>query len=156
MNLKKETKRIEDTEHNDRVYIEYPDGLREVYQDGEYVGFYQCDPEVENVPESVRARVLAAAKAAVCSDRNKQYGEPEDNFGVIADLWRYFVRMCCVTQEGDVVIGPREVAEMMIVFKVARAITSVDPSEDTYTDIAGYAACAAEIVAKMRKNESEG
>ena len=36
---------------------------------------------------TTRAEILDAAKKIVTGDREKQYGSPEDNFGVIARLW---------------------------------------------------------------------
>lgn len=84
-----------------------------------------------------RAEMLERAKQIVCNDRNKQYGEPEDNFAVIAELWESYL---------GVKIGAIDVANMMILFKMARIVTVIHPSLDSYIDIAGYAACAAEMV----------
>ena len=95
--------------------------------------------------ESIREYILNAAREAVCTDRNRMYGEPEDSFGTIADLWCCYVEKCCVI-DGCIVLGSREVAEMMILFKMARLMTSTKPNLDSYADIAGYAACAGEVV----------
>lgn len=35
-----------------------------------------------------REMCLDEAKKCVCMDRNQQYGEPEQNFTVIAQLWQ--------------------------------------------------------------------
>lgn len=75
---------------------------------------------------------------------NRQYGEPEDNFTVIANLW------CDYLQGAGVKIDflePYDVAMMMVLFKVARASTTQNgPTEDTFLDIAGYAACGVECL----------
>lgn len=92
-----------------------------------------------------RERILNIAREAVCTDRNLSYGEPEQSFEVIAELWRYYLEKCCVMPTGDVSLGAREAAEMMILFKMARLITASSPKADTYADIAGYAACAGEL-----------
>ena len=89
-------------------------------------------------PLQARA-VLDAARLAVTSDRNKQYGEPEDNFRNIAQAWNSYLdskyKICPH-------ITPIDVAYMMILMKVCRATTSPH-NIDHQIDIAGYAACAA-------------
>ena len=92
-----------------------------------------------------RATVLDTAKQIVCTDREEQYGAPEDNFGLIAKLWEAYLAAACVSGGADVSVGSENVADMMILLKVARAGTSIDPKMDNWVDIAGYAACAAEL-----------
>lgn len=75
-----------------------------------------------------------AAIDAVCKDRENTYGSPEDNFKLIADLWSTYT---------GVKISPQDVSVMMILLKTARAKNS--NHDDNFVDIAGYAACAAEI-----------
>lgn len=81
-----------------------------------------------------RKECLTAAIDAVCKDRENTYGSPEDNFKLIADLWSTYT---------GAKIGPQDVAVMMILLKTARAKNS--NHDDNFVDIAGYAACAAEI-----------
>lgn len=81
-----------------------------------------------------RKECLDAAIDAVCKDRENTYGKPEDNFKLIAELWSTYI---------GAKIGPRDVAVMMILLKTARAKNS--NHDDNFVDIAGYAACAAEI-----------
>ncbi len=81
-----------------------------------------------------RKDCLMAAIDAVCKDRENTYGSPEDNFKLIADLWSTYT---------GAKIGPQDVAVMMILLKTARAKNS--NHDDNFVDIAGYAACAAEI-----------
>ena len=38
-----------------------------------------------------RAEILKAAERCVCTDRNQQYGEPEDNFRTISMLWSVYL-----------------------------------------------------------------
>lgn len=82
-----------------------------------------------------RKECLTAAIDAVCKDRENTYGSPEDNFKLIADLWSTYT---------GVKISPQDVAVMMILLKTARAKNS--NHDDNFVDIAGYAACAAEIM----------
>ncbi len=64
-----------------------------------------------------RAEILDAAKACVCGQREEDYGTPEDNFGLIAQLWGVYLRKkCCVST----CILPEDVAAMMALLKIAR------------------------------------
>lgn len=97
------------------------------------------EPKPTFTPAEARKRILDDAITAVCSDRCEMYGEVEDNFGVIAGLWNEYLK--AIT--GHLVdLTPKEVAEMMILFKVGRSATALEDHRDTYVDIAGYAACA--------------
>ena len=92
-----------------------------------------------------RADILETAKEIVTRDRNKQYGEPEDNFDTIASLWNAYL----VGKHSDgTVITAKDVALMMVLFKIGRISTARDMNEDSYIDAAGYIACAAECAAK--------
>lgn len=86
-----------------------------------------------------RKEILAEAEKCVCSDRNLQYGEPEDNFSDIAKLWSDYLGLG---------IGPIDVALMMCLFKIARVKGSCYESKDSWIDLIGYAACGGEIATK--------
>lgn len=91
-----------------------------------------------------REDILDSAKNCVCNDRNGQYGEPEDNFAVIANFWQDY--LYAATGE-RITITAADVASMMVLFKVARIATSTgNISADSFIDIAGYAACGGEIM----------
>lgn len=84
-----------------------------------------------------RETLLEKARLCVCGDREQDYGTPENNFAIIADLWTAYL---------ETPICKRDVAAMMILLKVARIATSnIMGTDDTWVDIAGYAACGAEI-----------
>ena len=102
--------------------------------------------EKEKQEKITREYILREAARIVCGDRNEQYGEPEDSFRAIAEFWETYVREKCVTPGADVCIRSADVALMMVLLKVAR--TFGGKKADTYIDIAGYAACAAEAEAK--------
>lgn len=84
---------------------------------------------------NTRARVLDKARDIVNGEREGQYGSPEDSFKTIADLWSAYLHK---------EVTPCDVAQMMILLKIARCRTGVY-KDDNYIDICGYAACAAEI-----------
>lgn len=81
-----------------------------------------------------RLDTLKAAAECVCGSREEDYGSPEDNFAVIAALWTAYI---------GTDVAPKDVAMMMALLKIARAKAGSKP--DTYVDLAGYAACGAEI-----------
>lgn len=82
-----------------------------------------------------RAEMLGRAKQAVCNDRNATHGEPERSFADIAELWSIYLGRN---------IGMHDVAAMMVLLKIARV--SANPTHmDSWVDIAGYAACGAEV-----------
>jgi len=83
-----------------------------------------------------REEVLEKAKSIVNGDRDQAYGKPEDNFAKIARLWSTYL---------DEHIGREDVAIMMMLMKIARLASSEYQSMDSWIDIAGYAACGAEI-----------
>ena len=101
----------------------------------------------------IRKEVLEEAIRCVCTDRNEQYGGPEDSFEVIAGLWNSYVESACVLDCGNVCIDGGDVAIMMALFKIGRMITSADQKRDTFVDAAGYIACAAQI---LLPKEEEG
>lgn len=89
-----------------------------------------------------RKEVLDTAIKTVCEERQDSYGKPEDNFAIIAGLWPGYL--------GDVILQAEDVAVMMMLLKIARIRTGIyDP--DNYIDIAGYAACGAEIASRHQK-----
>lgn len=99
-----------------------------------------------------REDILNTAKNCVCNDRNGQYGEPENNFAIIAMFWNDY--LYAVTGE-RIAITPADVASMMVLLKVARVATATDNvSADSFIDAAGYAACGGEIVTEMYGDES--
>lgn len=86
-----------------------------------------------------RPEILDAAKACVCGQREQDYGKPEDNFRLIANLWNAYLGL-----EGFNEITPLDVAMMMALLKIARISTGTG-TEDSFVDLAGYAACGGEI-----------
>lgn len=85
-----------------------------------------------------RENVLDEAKKCVCGQREQDYGSPESNFCIIADLWSAYTGHKYT---------PVDVANMMILLKLAR-IKNGGGTGDSFVDIAGYAACGGEIRAK--------
>lgn len=94
------------------------------------------DEENLEVKESLtRSDILDAAKERVCGHREQDYGSPEDNFSLIANLWTVYLNKD---------ISSLDVAMMMGLLKIAR-IKNGGGTGDSFVDLAGYAACGGEI-----------
>lgn len=92
-----------------------------------------------------RKETLEKAIACVCGQREQDYGSPEDNFRIIAQLW---------TAYAGYPFDSKDVAMMMALLKIAR-IASGTATEDSFVDLAGYAACGAEIATKEKDSFKE-
>lgn len=99
-----------------------------------------------------RQEILETAASVVMSDRNVEYGEPEDNFAIIAGLWSTYLNARTGPSIPTLTIMPHDVAVFLTLLKVARVVTSPQKS-DHWIDIAGYAACGGEIVTKTQAHE---
>lgn len=83
-----------------------------------------------------RAEILDMAKTCVCGHRENEYGTPENNFARIANLWNAYL--------GEEIVNSVDVAMMLALLKIAR-IKGKSATEDSFVDLAGYAACGGEI-----------
>lgn len=97
-----------------------------------------------------RDEILKAAERCVCTDRNQQYGEPEDNFRTISMLWSVY--LCA--RGMDQPLGAADVGAMMALFKLGRIATGGDKA-DNFIDLAGYAACAGEISTESGRDRKD-
>ena len=79
-------------------------------------------------------QLLDEAKAIITGGRQDSYGSPEDSFAKIAGYWSIYLKRR---------IEPREVAEMMTLFKIAR-MQGQKPHRDNYIDACGYLSIAAD------------
>jgi hypothetical protein len=90
-------------------------------------------------PVSKRQELLQEATRIVTNNRNADYGEPEDAFGLIADYWSLYLG-----KKYGVTLAATDVPLLMALLKLARLTTN--PSHhDSQVDVAGYMACLAEL-----------
>lgn len=99
-------------------------------------------PSTEQQP--LRVEALREAARIISSDRNKQYGAPENNFERTAQIWSVIL---------GVPISNEDVAMMMVGLKMARYASKSGYQPDTWIDIAGYAGCGYEVGALDNKNK---
>jgi hypothetical protein len=83
-----------------------------------------------------RVEALREAAKIISGERNKQYGNPEDNFERTAKIWSVIL---------GIKISNEDVAMMMVGLKVARYASKSGFQADTWVDIAGYAGCGYEV-----------
>ena len=92
--------------------------------------------ELDEEPKiSKRAEILHEAERCICGQREQDYGSPESNFEIIANLWTDYL---------DAEVSALDVAMMMCLLKIAR-IKNGGGTGDSFVDLAGYAACGGEI-----------
>ncbi len=91
-------------------------------------------------PPNARSSILKSAEEKVNGGREQEYGGPEHSFTMIAKMWTTYL-------EDRIEIRPEDVAYMMILLKLCR-LARTPNHQDSIVDIAGYAACAGEIVGK--------
>ena len=89
-----------------------------------------------------RAEILEKAKVCVCGQREEDYGLPEDNFSIIADFWSVYL---------GIEVSMNDVAIMMALLKIARIKTGT-ATNDSFIDLAGYAACGGELISNYKKS----
>lgn len=94
-----------------------------------------------------RSDILDAANKCVCGDREQDYGSPEKNFELIANLWADYLQGVGVNLD---FLEPHDVAAMLALLKIAR-IASGHAKEDNWIDLAGYAACGGELEANHER-----
>lgn len=105
-------------------------------------------PQQTVLPDTARARLLQRAMEITHHDRNANYGNPEDNFQHIANLWNDFL---AVRRPEAAVLTSADVAVMNMLIKVAR-LGNNPAHYDSTLDIAGYAACLADIQVNLPIN----
>lgn len=94
------------------------------------------------MPKNLRATVLDAAGKAVNGTRDVAYGQPEDNFKRIARLINAHLKNRFDDSAPE--INEVDVAVILMLVKQGR-LGGNQSHLDSYIDIAGYAACGAEV-----------
>lgn len=82
-----------------------------------------------------RTEALRQAASLINGERDQQYGTPENNFRAIAAMWTGYL---------GILVEAHDVAALMTMVKLGRI--RKDPKKaDSWVDLAGYAACGAEV-----------
>ena len=86
----------------------------------------------------------------IVEEREGQHGSPEAIFETIAIFWSDYLNR---THGFMMDLSGMDVALMMNLFKIARVIENPKGSLDSRMDIAGYAACAAEVGGLLKQDK---
>lgn len=108
-----------------------------------------------------REQLIASAKELICTDRNYSYGDPMENFGVVAALKATFWRAIQRSKNTALVEWRPAIHSQnsafghaidMILLNLARLATSPKSvyEKDRFLDLIGYSALAGEIVERVR------
>lgn len=92
-----------------------------------------------------RGSVLAEAADVINGERMDVYGNPEDSFSLIAEMWNLYIQQKWVRSQ-PMTLVPSDVAMMMALFKLAREMHQ--HKRDNIRDAAGYLG----IYADMQSN----
>lgn len=115
----------------------------------------------DNDHRKVADHILKTAHKTVTTERGNQHGGAEDSFNMIGDLWGTYLSNTGDNQGAQqrIHVSAYDVAQMMVLLKIARA-THGDPlNDDHYVDAAGYTGLAAAIAGVKtpeQKAEAEG
>ena len=90
----------------------------------------------ENEVTPPRIEALREAARIISTERNMNYGDPEDNFDRTRKIWSVIL---------GIDISNEDVAMMMVGLKMARYSNKGNFQPDTWIDIAGYAGCGYEV-----------
>lgn len=101
----------------------------------------------------LRKELLDKAIEIIEGARQEHYGSPEDNFARIAEYWQTYLRQTQLNP-GGIYIGAHDVAIMMVLMKVARLAADY-LHDDSWLDIAGYAACGSECAEKYADDRAD-
>jgi hypothetical protein len=89
----------------------------------------------------LRGQVLRDAQKVINGDRQDAYGNPENSFQRIADLWDAYLSG---KYDSEIDLTAQDVALMMTLMKIARTMTG-SGHMDSYVDACGYMALAADM-----------
>ena len=89
---------------------------------------------------------LHRAYALINGERQKDYGAPWDNFGLLAEFFTSYAKK---RWGAGIEFNRTDVVNFLSLLKLSRACVE-NPTEDTYVDIAGYAGLGADFVEAQR------
>jgi hypothetical protein len=95
----------------------------------------------------MREEVLDEIKACVCRDRQNSYGDAEDNFEHIRELWGWWLYRRGLIDSPDRVTR-LDVAQMSAMIKIARKVNNLTYL-DNWVDDAGYNVCGGGMVKRL-------
>lgn len=90
---------------------------------------------------AVASSLLKEAHDTIIKKRPGVHGSTENSFALIGELWMIYLRHQRRIRRNDA-IKPEDVAQMMVMLKIARAAYGDQANADNFVDAAGYTALA--------------
>jgi hypothetical protein len=106
------------------------------------------NPKLRDTPLEIAEGTLLDA-ASTIRGRLEEHGHTERSFKMIGELWSVYISHA-YTARDDLMLKPHDIAQMMALLKVARAVYGY--SMDNFTDGAGYTALASMLTPKPKTN----
>ena len=102
----------------------------------------------------LRKEILDEVEKCLCRDRNSSYGDAEDNFEHIRELWGWWLYRRGLLEDADE-LTKLDVAQMSAMIKIARKVKDIKYL-DNWVDDAGYSACGGGLIlGESQKNVNE-
>ena len=92
----------------------------------------------------LRKEILEEVEKCVCRDRNASYGDAEDNFEHIRELWGWWLHRRGLLEIPEE-LTKLDVAQMSAMIKIARKGKDIKYL-DNWVDDAGYSACGGGLI----------
>ena len=111
------------------------------YFPGTHIPIHSLRDDPVNDP--VKPDILKEAHDIINGERQDQYGNPEDSFETIADLWNAYLYNRF--HDRAIALNALDIPHLMTLFKIARMLGQGN-KRDNYTDAIGYLAIAADRI----------
>ena len=103
--------------------------------------------------DSERVALLKDSIDLISGDRNKDYGEPFEDFACTAKFWQaYFERT--IVSRGKLDIHPHDVAIAQELLKTSRIAWNAT-KRDSWADVSGYSGCGWECVVREEADKQD-
>lgn len=87
-----------------------------------------------------RQQIVDEVQKCVCRERYEQYGEVDDNFTNIGELWTWWLKKRGILSDSSPGLTVLDVAQMNSMIKISRKINNIEYI-DNWIDDAGYNVC---------------
>lgn len=91
---------------------------------------------LEEVKSELRGKILDTTKTVINGKRNDSYGNPENSFTAIADIWNWWINNKYISRNLPVVLTQEDSTMMMALMKIAREVNQ--HKKDNLVDLCGY------------------
>ncbi len=101
--------------------------------------------------KNIRGEILAETESIINGKRNRDYGDPVEDFTTTSALWQTYLSRI-YARRGRLELKPHDVAAMMMLLKLAR-LTWTPEEKDHWMDALGYGALGWECEVRQNKND---